>query len=541
VEETDAVVVGAGFAGLYALHRLRGQGLSVRLYEAGDGVGGTWYWNTYPGARCDFESVDYSYSFDADLQQEWTWTERYPSQPEILAYLNHVADRFDLRRDIRLGTRVAAAHFDEEVNRWTVGTDAGERVSARFLVMATGCLSVPRVPDFPGLGDFRGRWFHTGNWPRDGVDFAGERVAVIGTGSSGIQVVPEIARQAEHLYVLQRTPSYVVPAQNGPLDPAVAAAIKADYAEHRRRARESFLGVDLDPLDQPALSVDPEARQREYEERWRRGGSFLLGAYPDLLVDTEANDTLAQFIHGKIRETVRDPEIAELLTPRTYPVGARRLVVDTDYYATFNRDTVSLVDLRGTPLETITPTGFRTTAADYTVDSLVFATGFDAITGPLLAIDIRGCGGRPLADKWSAGPRAYLGVATAGFPNLFLVTGPGSPSVLSNMVLSAEQHVDWIAGCVAYLAEHGLARIEPTVAAEDAWAEHVGDLAGATVFPRAESWYVGANVPGKPRVFMPYVGGVPAYRQVCEDVAARDYDGFTLSAASPGSRAASGT
>ncbi len=524
----DAVVVGAGFAGLYALHRLRGLGLSARVFEAGDGVGGTWYWNRYPGARCDVESMDYSYSFSEALQQQWRWTERYASQPEILTYLNHVADRFDLRRDIQLGTRVTAAVFDEATSRWTVETDRGDRVSARFCIMATGCLSDARLPDLPGRESFAGRWYHTGRWPHEGVDFTGQRVGVIGTGSSAIQSIPIIATQAARLVVFQRTPNYSVPARNAPLDPEYERRVKAGYAEFRRQARESRVGFVVERSGDSALAVAPEEREREYERRWRRGGLGFSATYPDLLTSLDANATAADFFRARIREIVRDPAVAEALTPRDYPLGTKRLCVDTDYYATFNRDNVTLVDLRATPIEAITPRGVRTRGAEYAVDSLVFATGFDAMTGALLAIDIRGRGGLPLSEKWAAGPRAYLGLSVAGFPNLFTITGPGSPSVLSNMIVSIEQHVDWIADCLAHLRASGRRRIEATAEAEEAWVAHVDEVGHQTLYPRAKSWYMGANIPGKPRIFMPYIGGVGVYRQRCDEVAARGYAGFSL-------------
>jgi cation diffusion facilitator CzcD-associated flavoprotein CzcO len=526
--DLEAVIVGAGFAGLYMLHRLRGLGISARVYEAGAGIGGTWYWNRYPGARCDVESMDYSYSFSDELQQEWQWTERYASQPEILRYINHVADRFDLRRDVRLSTRVTAAVFDEATHRWAVSTERGECVSAQFCIMATGCLSAAQVPDFKGLETFEGPWYHTGNWPHEGVDFTGQRVGVIGTGSSAIQSIPLIARQAAHLFVFQRTPNFSVPARNAPLDPEYERRWKANYAEHRRQARESRVGFVVERNDRSALEVSAEERLREYESRWSRGGLGFNATFADLLTSKAANDTAAEFFRAKIRAAVRDPAVAETLSPRHYPVGTKRLCVDTDYYDTFNRDNVTLIDLRTAPIEAITPTGLRTREETYALGSLVFATGFDAMTGALLSIDVRGRAGQPLRQKWADGPRTYLGVAVAGFPNLFAITGPGSPSVLSNMIVSIEQHVDWIADCLAYLREHDRTAIEATVAAEDTWVAHVNEVGHATLYPLANSWYMGANIPGKPRIFMPYIGGVGTYRQMCDDVAARGYEGFAL-------------
>ncbi|MCW3008062.1 MAG: cyclohexanone monooxygenase [Solirubrobacterales bacterium] len=526
----DVVVVGAGFSGLYALYRLRELGLSVRAFEAGDGVGGTWFWNRYPGCRCDVESIDYSYSFSPELEQEWSWTERFPSQAELRRYLDHVADRFDLRRDIQLQTRVTAAHYDEAAGRWTVQTERGDRVSAQFVVVAAGCLSTRNLPDIPGREDFAGTMLHTGDWPAGGVDFAGRRVGVIGTGSSGVQVIPLIAEQAERLFVFQRTPHFVVPARNVPLDEQLLARTKADYPAHRQRLREGFFGFHLELNGQSALEVSPQERTAIYEARWAHGGPSLLGGFSDLIVDLQANDTAADFVRGKIAQTVHDPQVAARLMPSGYPLGAKRLCQGTDYYETYNRDNVTLVDLREEPVQEIVAAGLRTTAQSYELDALVFATGFDAVTGAVLAIDVRGRDGLALRDKWAHGPRAYLGVASAGFPNLFLVTGPGSPSVLSNMVVSIEQHVDWIADCIEHLRDRGLARVESTPEAEEAWVEHVGEVASATLFPIANSWYLGANIPGKPRIFLPYVGGVGAYREKCDAVAAGDYEGFALSA-----------
>ena len=524
----DAVVVGAGFAGLYMLHRLRGLGLSTQVFEAGDGIGGTWYWNRYPGARCDVESLDYSYSFDDRLQQEWQWTERYAAQPEILTYINHVADRFDLRRDIQCSTRVTSALFDERAKRWTIETDRGDRLSARFCIMATGCLSSAQMPAFPGLERFPGPWYHTGRWPHEGVDFTGQRVGIVGTGSSAIQSIPIIAGQARHLYVFQRTPNYSIPAHNAPLDRDVERRVKASYAEFRKQARESRAGLVMERNDASALAVPPEERQREYEKRWTRGGLGFSATFADILTSQEANDTAAEFFAAKIRSIVRDPAVAETLTPRDYPLGTKRLCVDTNYYATFNRDNVTLIDLRKTPIDGITERGLRTTEREYEVDSLVFAIGFDAMTGALLGIDIRGRHGQTLRDTWAAGPRTYLGLTVAGFPNLFMITGPGSPSVLSNMIVSIEQHVDWIAGCLTAMRTGGHATIEAEPAAEERWVAHVNEVGHLTLYPRANSWYMGANVPGKPRIFMPYIGGVGTYRQICDDVAAKGYAGFVL-------------
>jgi cyclohexanone monooxygenase len=529
-EQFDAVVVGAGFSGLYALHSLRRLGLSVRVLERGDGVGGTWFWNRYPGARCDIESLDYAYSFSEELLDEWVWSERYATQPEILRYLNYVADRFDLRRDIQLNTRVERAHYDELTNRWTITTASGEQFVAQFCVMATGCLSSIQRPKFPGLESFEGDWFHTARWPREGVDFSGRRVGVIGTGSTAIQAIPQIAKQAARLYVFQRTPNYSMPAQNRPFDPASFRELLRDFPARRREAERSDAGVPVAPPEKSAFEVSPEERRRMYEAGWQRGGINALSyAFTDFFTSEEANATAQEFTRERIREIVRDPAVAEALCPRQH-IGTKRTCVDIDYYETYNRENVELVDIRDAPIVEITPAGLRTTAHEYELDSLVFAIGFDAMTGAMREIDVRGRGGLELREKWAAGPRTYLGLAIAGMPNMFLITGPGSPSVLSNMVVSIEQHVDFVAGAIAYLREHGLDCIEATEEAEAGWVQHVADLANATLYPRASSWYVGANIPGKPRVFMPYVAGCGSYRQECESVVRGGYAGFSLSA-----------
>jgi len=524
----DAVIVGAGFAGLYMLHKLRGLGLSALVFEAGEDVGGTWYWNRYPGARCDVESMQYSFSFSEELQQEWQWTERFSPQPEILRYANHVADRFDLRRDIRFGTRVTGATFNEATSRWHVETERGDQVTAAFCIMATGCLSAGRVPDIAGIDRFAGKSYHTGQWPHEGVDFTGQRVGVIGTGSSAIQSIPVIAEQAAHVFVFQRTPNFSVPARNAALTPEYEHEWKSSYAERRRRARTLKSGIIYDFGETSALAVTPEERQREYAARWETGGISLLSAYTDLATNKASNDTAADFVRERIRSIVRDPAVAEMLLPTNHPIGTKRICVDTDYYETFNRSNVTLVNLRSTPIEEVTPAGIRTRDAEYAVDSIVYATGFDAMTGAVLKIDPHGRGGQRLADKWAAGPRTYLGLMTAGFPNLFTITGPGSPSVLSNMIVSIEQHVEWIAGALAYLRAHGIACMEATAEAEDAWVAHGNDVAHQTLYPQANSWYMGANIEGKPRVFMPYIGGVGVYRETCDAVAAKGYEGFCL-------------
>ncbi len=527
-ESADVVIVGAGFAGMYMLHTAHSLGLDAVVLEAGGDVGGTWYWNRYPGARCDVESMEYSYSFDDDLQHEWEWTERYAAQPEILRYAGHVADRFDLRRDIRFDTRVATARWDDDRGRWRVGTDRGEVIDGQFLVMATGCLSSAMVPEIAGAETFGGRTLHTGRWPHEGVDVTSQRVAVIGTGSSGIQVVPELAVSAAALTVFQRTAAYTVPARNGPLDPDEVAAIKADYTALRVANREmpTAFGSRVPRRDVGALQVDDDDRRAEYEARWERGGFTFLGSFNDLFLDVAANETAAEFVRERIREIVRDPRTAERLSPHQV-IGCKRLCIDSGYYETFNQDHVSLVDVTETPIEAITTTGIATTADHHDLDTIVFATGFDAMTGALDRVDIRGRGGVALRDAWAAGPRTYLGLGVAGFPNLFTVTGPGSPSVLTNMIVSIEHHVEWIGAAIGHLRAAGLRTIEATPDAQDAWVDHVNGVAAFTLFPTCNSWYLGANVPGKTRVFMP-LPGFPDYRATCEDVAADGYRGFAL-------------
>jgi cyclohexanone monooxygenase len=530
-EEFDVVAVGAGFAGLHLIHRLRGLGLRVRVLEAADDVGGTWYWNRYPGARCDVESVEYSYSFDEALQQEWHWSERYAAQPEILRYIQHVADRLDLRRDIAFGQRVTDAEFDGGDNRWTISSDQGLMLRSRFLVMATGCLSNAKVPELPGLSEFRGQWFHTGRWPKEGVDFTGKRVGVIGTGSTSIQAIPVIARQASHLSVFQRTANYSIPLRNGPLDPDFEKTIKRDYAALRERARHSPSGVARFPNPQKgALEMTASEREQVYEERWNFGGISFARAFNDTVMSKQANDLAVQWLVPRMLSGVRDPQTRAKLVPK-YPIGTKRLCADSGYFDTFNRDNVSLIDLRQNPISRLDATGIRTGGTHHALDMIVFATGFDAVTGSLLAVNMRQRDGMDLRTLWKSGPRAYLGLMVAGLPNLFTITGPGSPSVLSNVIVSCEQHVDWIADCLAHMRSRGLDRIEAQAQAQDDWAEHVDALARQTLMPGTDSWYVGANIPGKPRQFMPYVGGVGVYRRKCEEIARTGYPGFSFSRA----------
>jgi cation diffusion facilitator CzcD-associated flavoprotein CzcO len=527
----DALIIGAGFSGLYQLYCLRDRlGLSVQVLEAADGAGGTWYWNRYPGARCDSESHSYCYTFSKELLWEWDWSERYPAQPEVMRYLNHVADRFDLKRDIRFGARVTGAHYHAATNRWHVTTESGERLICKFLIAAVGCLSAANVPHIPGLESFAGRWVHTGEWPHGGVDFAGRRVGLVGTGSTGIQAAPVIAETAGHLTVFQRTANYSVPARNAPLTPTFRRSLKENYGEIQCIMRSTPNGHPFAIEDRSVFDVTTEQRHALYEAAWETGGLQFRATFRDLLVDKAANDTAADFIRTKIRQIVRDPATAAALANIDHPYAGKRPPIDTNYFETFNRDNVSLVDVRAAPIETITPAGMRMRDAEYPLDIIVFATGFDAMTGPLLRIDIRGRDGLSLAEAWRDGPRNYLGLQVTGFPNLFMVTGPGSPSVLCNMPVVIEQHVDWITDCIAHMRSQGLERIEPAATAMDDWVAEVNAAAEATLLVQVpHSWYLGANIPGKPRVFMPYAGGMARYRRICDDVVAQGYKGFALS------------
>ena len=524
-EATDVLVVGAGFGGLYAVHRLRGAGFNVHAVEAGTGVGGTWYWNRYPGARCDVESMDYSFSLP-DLEQEWEWTERYATQPEILRYLNHVADRLDLRRSITLNTRVTAATWDAGSATWKVETDTGASVTTRFVILATGSLSAAKVPDIAGAGDFQGRAVITSNWPKEDVHLTGLRVGVIGTGSSAIQAIPVLAKTAGRLTVFQRTPGFSIPARNHPLDPEHVSQFKQRYQEHRASTRETRPGVHFRSTGKAAAELDPSAQRAALEDQWTKGGADYANTFTDIFVDEKSNALAAEFVREKIHSIVNDPVTADALTPRGYPIASKRLCLDSDYYETFNQPHVQLVDLSKTPIDRIVPEGVRTTEALFALDVLVFATGFDAMTGSMLRIDVRGAGGVALKDKWVAGPLTYLGLMVAGFPNFFIVAGPGSPSVLTNMVASVEQHVDWITNCLTDLGRASRTNIEADTGAETKWVERVNQLAASTLFMKGNSWYLGANVPGKPRVFMPYVGGLAEYRTICTRVAQDGYVGF---------------
>ena len=536
----DAVVVGAGFAGMYMLHRLRGVNFSARVFEAGGGVGGTWYWNRYPGARCDVESMQYSFSFSEELDQEWNWSEKYAPQPEILSYANHIADRFDLRRDIVFDTRVTAATFDEEAKRWLIETDRGDRVRAKFLIMAVGCLSAPNRPNFKGLEDFRGPIYHTGQWPHEGVDFTGLRVGVIGTGSSAIQSIPIIAREAEALTVFQRTATWSVPAWNEKLTPEYLQAAKADYPALRAKARGRPTGFYFPFNTAPALEASLEDREKQYEQAWARGGLPFLGAYGDLLFEKAANDTVADFARRKIRSLVKDPITADLLCPGNV-FGCKRLCVDTGYFETYNLPHVKLVDVSRTPIGRFTAGGIEVDGVEYPLDAVVCATGFAAMTGSFDKIGITGRNGLTLSEKWRAGPRAYLGIASVGFPNLFMITGPGSPSVLASMIQAIEQHVDWLADCMGHMRDVGATTIEPTLKDEDAWVEHVNDVSTVSLRSTCSSWYVGTNIPGRPRVFMPYIGGFPVYVQKCNEVMSSGFDGFVLEGAAAEQHGAPGS
>jgi len=528
----DAVVIGAGFSGLYMLHKLRNQiGLTVRVFEAGGGVGGTWFWNRYPGARSDSDSYVYGFTFDEDLWREWQWSERYPEQHEIRAYLEHVAERFDLTRDISFDTRVTGATLDEAANTWTVTTDTGETVVARYLVTAVGALSSSNTPSFPGIDSFRGETFHTGLWPHEGVDFTGKRVGVIGTGASAVQAIPLIAEEASDLTVFQRTANYIIPANNGPVPDEVKKARLDDYAGIRERIQNSYFGFELNLLEKGALESTDEEIYETLKPRWDEGGfGIWLGSYVDMFFVDEANAKVRNFLHDRIREKVRDPETAELLIPKGYPFGVKRNPLDSGYFETFNEPHVHLVDVKSDPIAEITPDGVKLeSGAGYAFDAIVYATGFDAMTGPMNKIDFRGRDGELLRDKWAEGPRTYLGLTSAGFPNMFTVTGPQSPSVLSNMPVSIEQHVDLVARIIGDLRTSGATAIEPTREAEDAWVQHCQDVVAPTLFQQADTWYMGANIPGKPRVFMPNLDFVGPYRAKCDEVVANDYEGFTIS------------
>jgi len=527
-EELDAVVIGAGFSGLYMLHRLRTLGLRCRVYETGDGVGGTWFWNRYPGARCDSESYFYCYSFSEEIMQEWNWTERFPAQDEIQRYLEFAATRLDLWPDIQLGTRVTAAIYDDDTQRWRVGTSAGDVVRARYVVSAVGAISAANVPDIPGLDTFTGRWYHTGQWPKEGVDLAGLRVGVIGTGSTGVQLIPVVAEQAGDLTVFQRTPNFSMPARNHPLDPAFMTEIKSTYADVWDRVRRHPGGMPMPLPTQKFEEVDEDEARRRYEEAWANGGVMVLQQFNDLMTNERSNEFCADFFRDKIRSTVHDPETAEKLVPKGYPIAAKRPVLDSNYFETFNKPNVHLVDISDTPIEEITPNGLRVGGVEHALDVIIFATGFDAFSGSFLRIDIRGRDGVRLADRWKDGPTAYLGLAIAGFPNFLTVNGPCNPAVLTNVPATIEHDVEWIAGCIEYAEQHGITAIEPTDTAEKEWVQYTAELVEGTMYMRANSWWLGANIPGKPRVFMAFIGGLTKFRKHCAEVAGAGYEGFQM-------------
>lgn len=529
VESFDAIVIGAGFSGLYMLHSLRESGFSTRVYEAAEDVGGVWYWNRYPGARCDSESIYYNYTFSEELYKEWSWSSRFVGQPEILRYLNFVADKFDLRRDIQFKTRVESAHYDERDNRWEIHLDDGSCILTKYFITGVGCLSASNIPDFKGIDSFEGERYHTGNWPHEEVDFKGKRIGIIGTGSSGIQAIPVIAQEAGHLTVFQRTPQYSTPANNHLHDPTFIQKTKENYREIKRKMRWNPSGLAVEPIGASAIEDSKEERQKIYEKAWERGGLDFQFSYGDLTVNAQSNETACEFIRSKIKETVKDPEVAKKLMP-TYYYSTKRPVMDTHYYETFNRENVSLIDVKEDPIMEITPKGIQTTNKEYELDMLVFATGYDAMTGSLFKMDIRGKNGMSLKEKWDNGKKVktHLGITTSGFPNMFMITGPESPSVLINMPSAIEQHVEWIRDCMNYLRENNIERMEATAEAEDSWSKHCKEVADSTLFPQTDSWYTGKNIASKPSGFLIYVGGLTAYRKKCDEIADRGYEGFSL-------------
>ncbi|WP_325167581.1 flavin-containing monooxygenase [Lysinibacillus fusiformis] len=529
IKEVDAVILGAGFAGLYMLHQLKSKGFSTIVYETGDGVGGVWYWNRYPGARCDIESIYYNYTFSKELYEEWTWTSRFPEQEEILRYLNYVADRLKLRSNIQFNTRVKAAHFDEEQHKWLVHLNDGHQVLAKYFITGIGCLSAANVPKFQGLDQFSGKWYHTGHWPHDKVDFTGKRVGIIGTGSSGIQAIPVIAKEAKHLTVFQRTPQYTIPARNHLYDEDFIRQTKGNFENLKHAMRNSFSGTPFAYNHPSAIEDSDHQRQKVFEEAWEQGGFAFASTYKDLLTNEQSNEKAAAFICSKIRETVQDPTVAEKLCPK-YMYGTKRQVLDSDYFETYNRDNVLLVDVKESPILEITETGIQTASNHFELDIIIFATGYDSMTGPLFKIDIRGRNGVTLKDKWENGAsvQTYLGLATASFPNLFMITGPESPSVLVNMPIAIEQHVEWIAQCIDYLREHDIDVMETNAEAEQAWSKHCREIANETLYVKGDSWYTGANIAGKPRSFLIYLGGFDYYTKRCQEVAQNNYEGFQL-------------
>ena len=527
----DALIIGAGFAGMYQLHLLRDKlGLNVRVLEQGGGVGGTWYWNRYPGARCDTESHAYCYTFSKELYCGWEWSERYPGQAEIVRYMNYAADQLDLKKDIQFHTRVTGAAWDGDANVWRVETEAEGEYTAPFLITAVGCLSAANVPDFPGLESFKGQWIHTGSWPHEGVDFSGKRVGLIGTGSTGVQATPVIAETAGHLTVFQRTPNYSVPACNAPLTDAFKRSVHEDFDEIAQNMKATPNGHPWGAEPRRALDTPAEERERLLEAAWRVGGLQFRAVFNDIMVDEAANKVMADFVTRKIRETVKDRETAAKLTAFDHHYSTKRPIIDSHYFEAFNRNNVSLVDVKAAPIEAITSNGLRTAdGVEHELDIIVFATGYDGVTGPLNRLNVTGRDGQALGDLWKEGPKTYLGLQAPGFPNLFMITGPQSPSVLTNMPVAIEQHAEWITDAIAHMRQTGASRIEPEAAAVDDWAGQVQEAANATLLITAmSSWYLGANVPGKPRVFLPYAGGMARYRDICADVATKGYEGFVL-------------
>ena len=527
----DVIVIGAGFSGMYALYKLRGLGLRLKGFEAGDGPGGTWYWNRYPGARVDIESMIYSYSFDEQLEQEWQWPEHFSPQADLEIYANHVADRFGIRDQIQFGTRVNRLRFDDATSRWHVGTNRGDAVTARFVIAATGSLNATNIPDFKGAASFGGQWYHTSTWPKEGVDFTGKRVGIIGTGSTGIQVIPVVAKEAGHLTVFQRTANFSIPSRNRALDADYERTWKENYRERRELMKSTASAAVLmgQHLDRSVFDVTDAEREEILQAAWEsRSGFKFTGSFKDVRTNPAANEVVAEFVRRKIRQTVNDPDVAELLCPKTHPLGTKRLCLDSGYYETYNRDNVTLVDVRANPITEVNPGGLRTTAGDYELDILIYATGFDAMTGSMTRMNVTGVGGLKLEDKWAGGPTTYLGFQVAGFPNLFMIHGPGSPSVLAQMIMSAEWQVDWLHDRLRHMLDRGYTRVETTEQWEDSWSGEVEAAADATLYKKADSWYLGANIPGKPRVFMVYVGGFDNYARRCNEVVANDHEGFAF-------------
>ena len=525
----DAIIVGAGFGGMYMLHSLNKLGLKTLILEEGKGVGGTWYWNRYPGARCDVQSIEYSYSFSDELQQEWEWSHKYSTQPEILEYANHVADRFNLREHIRFNERVLSAEYVENSKIWKLETNSGNIYQSRYCVMATGSLSSINKPKFPGIDSYTGDWYITGKWPHEKIDLSGKTVGIIGTGSSAVQSIPILAENSKHLTVFQRTANYSIPANNKPLDPEEIRYVKDNYFSIREKQRQGKAGVAFNNMGtKSALEVSKEERLNEYQKRWDMGYSGFISAYTDIGINEDANETAAEFVRSKIREIVKDPVKAEILSPKN-AIGCKRLCADTNYFETYNKENVSLIDVNETPIVSLVPEGVKTTEKIFNFDVVVFAIGFDAMTGALLSINIKGKNGKQLTNKWSEGPRSYLGLCIEGFPNMFTITGPGSPSVLGNMMVAIEQHVEWITKCIKDMESDGKTEIEAQEDAENEWMDHIEEVATHTLRYSCNSWYVGANVPGKKRVFMPYIGGYDVYREKCNEIASEEYSGFLRS------------